>query len=593
MQDIVNLIASLTEEKFNELIKRYLKQYYNTPHVRLIGGPYDGGNDLEVFVNEKDIRKNIQLTVQKKGIEAKIISDVKKASENVANYSYQNALDFYTSQAVSKDKKNELIRISEVDYGITLKIIDANTLSNEADNFDSILKSIHEFYGVRTDKEFIRLDKHTKILFDVLTVGKKTTEVKKNFIDSFILSYIYENPKSKLTQIFTNINPTLNNKFDAGYFLTVINNLKSKGFIAKDEIDRYYLSPEKYDQIDKLFQQTIEHEKNLESYLNLFLSKYNLSEKAEELIVLLKLVYQQNYEADIEELKNTSNSYEPSLKKTYNDIVAFFEKQGLPSSKASLATQELLLFCSESDYLNKLAAALMFTKLFNSNQLENYISNTKSYLLLDTQILIRLLCLLYKSPNDLPDIAFKSIKDFYETTRKYKDRVVLMTTEDYLQELAGHLKDAVKLQRFLSCTFFNRMGKSNNIFFNYYNFLKSSGTIPDEYTLSDFLSDLLGQEIEWLDSNHFVKNVSDRIYDIFDLKDIKIIHHPVYDNFEKFKRDYELNILSLQLTVRPIMTLEQCSIYQQFFPKTTSKRILVILTLLLGIRLSIAQEPLC
>lgn len=106
-EELVKLINGLSEDHFNLLVKNYVKEYYNTPNVRITNGPYDGGIDLEIFANEKELRKNIQITVQKNGIEGKIESDLNKSRENVKKFAYQKKLDFYTSSTITKSKKNE------------------------------------------------------------------------------------------------------------------------------------------------------------------------------------------------------------------------------------------------------------------------------------------------------------------------------------------------------------------------------------------------------------------------------------------------------------------------------------------------------
>ncbi len=64
----------------------------------MVDGPYDGGIDLEVIVDGNEIRKNIQLTVQKNNIEDKILEDAEKSRKNVDEYNYLRVLDFYCSK---------------------------------------------------------------------------------------------------------------------------------------------------------------------------------------------------------------------------------------------------------------------------------------------------------------------------------------------------------------------------------------------------------------------------------------------------------------------------------------------------------------
>lgn len=542
-EELVKLINGLSEDHFNLLVKNYVKEYYNTPNVRITNGPYDGGIDLEIFVNEKELRKNIQITVQKNGIEGKIESDLNKSRENVKKFDYQKKLDFYTSSTITKSKKNELKKKAETEFDIDLTIIDANTFAEDSSEYKSIRNTLFTIYEIDNSKDFVKVDKRSKILFDVLTSSKDTIEIKKGFIDSFIMSFIYQNPGSSLDDIFNTLSPNLNNKFDKKHFESVLNNLRlRRHLVSKEDKLKYFLSEEKAKEIDQIYQQTFEHEKNLEIELKSFLKNYGLENKANDLVELLKTLYQENYEVDINELKNTNNSFSASLKRIYSDIVKFFTKSGVEEKASASITKSLLSYCGDNVYLNKLAAGLMFTKLYNSDLLERYLNESKQTILIDTQILLRIVCLLYKSPEQIDEPAFKSVKQFLDTIRKYGDRVKLITTEDYVDEVVGHLQEAVKLTRFLNLPISARLGRSKNVFFNYYDLLKNQDLIEEGDSLIDFVNELTKEKNQSFESEDFIENTWKRIVDLLELIDIETINHEFYENFEKWMKEYESNL---------------------------------------------------
>ena len=51
-----NFISSLSEDNFNDLVLSYIKEYYNTKDAYISNGPYDGGNDLIIAVDGKEIK---------------------------------------------------------------------------------------------------------------------------------------------------------------------------------------------------------------------------------------------------------------------------------------------------------------------------------------------------------------------------------------------------------------------------------------------------------------------------------------------------------------------------------------------------------
>ena len=122
MEELRKLIMTLSEENFKILIADFVKEKYKATSVRIIDGPYDGGNDIEIFKDDKEIKINTQVTIQDKGYEAKLLSDLKKASLNISKYAYVNTLEFYITKLVPKDKRNELITNAKINLNINLII---------------------------------------------------------------------------------------------------------------------------------------------------------------------------------------------------------------------------------------------------------------------------------------------------------------------------------------------------------------------------------------------------------------------------------------------------------------------------------------
>ena len=76
-------IQLLSENEFNDFVKLYNKVYYGTEDVVDTNGPYDAGIDLSIHVNGRQIKKVVQITVQKTDLEKKIMGDIAKAVKNV------------------------------------------------------------------------------------------------------------------------------------------------------------------------------------------------------------------------------------------------------------------------------------------------------------------------------------------------------------------------------------------------------------------------------------------------------------------------------------------------------------------------------
>jgi len=543
-RELNNLISNLSEDNFRKLIQEFVKEKYKTPHVRIIDGPWDGGNDLEIIIGEREVKKNIQITVQKNGYEEKLIKDLEKSSQNIKKYNYQNLMDFYISKNVSKEKRNELELQAEVDFGIKLTIIDGNALAQEAQNFKSISQFTDDVYKIKTNSKLNVADKQTKILFDVLTLGHDSIEIKRNFINSYIFSFLYASPNSTLDQIYEYISPHLNNTLHKDFLEKELNYLRSKKQLeSPGDKKLFQLSKTKFDEISNIYTNVVEQEEiKLSDMIENFISTHKISCNCNDLVDLLYKLYQENYTIDIEEIKNTNKSFSSSIKKTFNNLISFFTKKGVEQETAKNISNELLDLCDSNSFLNKLSSIHLFNDLYSSDKLEKYINAKQQKIFLDTQILIRLICVLYNDKFEYSDSAMQSVKILYSTIEKFKDRLRIVSSYDYVGEVSGHLLEAVKLQRFLSLPFISKLGESKNVFYNSYLELKRSGQVDDDTDFLDFLEILLDEKINYTNESEFRKIVYKKIGDILELSGIELIDHPNYPNFQSIKKAYELSL---------------------------------------------------
>lgn len=542
-EELRNLINSLSVDNFRLLVREMNKQKYGTPLVRIVDGPYDGGNDLEIMIGETEIRKNIQVTVQKMNWEDKLKDDIIKAKANVGNYKYLNKLDFYISRNVPKDKRNQLETEAEILHGIDLKIIDATILANDADEFDSIKSVTHRAHGIGSSENSRRISKESKILFDVLTGNRNTVEIRKNLIYSFIYSFLFNHPESNLESIHSYLAEIFQNSLEEEYLFKEINLLKSKGYIVStNSKDLFSLSKDKENEIQKLQEKINIQEHLLIKEIESFITSHSIDCEVQDLIEKIHKIYVENYQIDIEEVQNTSSSFSSSLKRSFSDLQKFLTDHGVESSISNVVAKEILNKCSQKEYLNKIATTSLFTNLYNSNKLEEYINSKVQTVFLDTQILIRLLCVYYKEDFPYEDNALRAVQSLYHTVENNIESVRLVTSMDYIEEVAGHFQEALKLQRFMNLPFIEDFGVSKNVFYNVYNSYLKAEIIDEETELIELIGDILGEDFDAFDEQHFISQARDRLYDLFEVAGVEIINQPYYEDYTKIKRDYEISL---------------------------------------------------
>ena len=556
-EEIANFISHLSEENFYKLVKNFTKEYYNTKEVIISNGPYDGGIDMEIRTEKQLIKRNIQITIQKTKLKDKIEEDVKKAADNVTNFDYARVLEFYCTQPISSQKQREFKRDAKVNYSIDLEIYDSTYFGEMSDEYSSIKETVYEIYNVPIENEPLELSKQTKVLFDLLAIGKDTGELQRQFIHSLIFTYLYEFPNSSENDLVKNIETQLSGAGDANNLIRgQISSLRVKGHInTGSEKGHLVLSDEKTKQINDILSITNSQEALLYVEIETALTPFNLRGNSAEVVSFIYQAFQENYDTDFEELTKGSSQHSASIKKTYNSLKGFIAKKIDDENNTKLLADELIKICSNNEFLNKMSASILFTKLYHSDKLDAYINEREMELLLDTQILLRLLCLQYDS-FEFEDSAFQNVRLLHDTVKEFPERIVLKTTIDYVEEVVGHIIEAIKLNRFLSLPVFEgKKLKSKNVFYNYFIAFNQHHANSDEFDLIDFFDDLLGVEVPEINDAKFRPILRGTIEQIFDFLGIVVIHHETYSNYLSVKHAYDY-ILSGSYKVRSYLARE-------------------------------------
>jgi len=538
-------IINLSEPNFNELIVNFAKEYYDTKEVHISNGPYDGGIDLVYAKNGKEQKRNIQITIQEKGYETKLREDLKKASENSEKYAYQKRLDFYISQKITQSKKNELVREAELDYEIDLKIYDANKLSGLASEYKSIRNTIQKFNTVAFPAENIKIDKNTKILFDTLTMSRDTTQLKNDFVKSFILFHFFEHGESKVSDVVDGLKKVFYDKFQNSFYENEIGRLKLEGsiqVISDSKPKTYDLSSEMREKFEKINQKAEIQEAELLSEVNKILTRFNLMQETESIVNLLVELYNSNYESDISETQHVTNGHNRKIHKIFSEIICYIQKNSdISENQANDIARNLLVVCKKNDYLNKASISGMFTNLFKSDKLEYYLSQTERKVYLDTQILLQCICNIYSEEN-IDDQLYNAIRVFLDSIENAKIPISLNTTTDYVSEVAAHIQNALKLENFLSLDYIQDLGKSKNVIFNYYLALKEKGADFEDF--SAFVNDLLEIETPAYDDLNFIEIVAQVIIERFEMLEINVETPRWYEpnEYKKYRKEYEISL---------------------------------------------------
>ncbi|BCN38387.1 hypothetical protein ALDI51_17060 [Alicycliphilus denitrificans] len=78
MANNIQFITSINRQTDFEDIVRPVAKFIYGAEAYLVGGPYDGGLDLIYKAAGREIKEAVQITIQEKNLETKILEDAKK-----------------------------------------------------------------------------------------------------------------------------------------------------------------------------------------------------------------------------------------------------------------------------------------------------------------------------------------------------------------------------------------------------------------------------------------------------------------------------------------------------------------------------------
>ena len=108
-------------------------------------------------------------------------------------------------------------------------------------------------------------------------------------------------------------------------------------------------------------------------------------------------------------------------------------------------------------------------------------------------------------------------------------------TYGYIKETAIHVREAIRLERFLSMPGFKYLGKSKNVVFNYYDEIRNQ---TDLESLSDYLADKLNVDIS-LPDKQLDDEIFNSLFDIFKLSNIEPISTSTIPDNDSYQRQYD------------------------------------------------------
>ena len=528
-------LESLTQEGFDEAV-RIFQKYWLKNEIVDVNGTNDGGCDIKIYKSRRELKKCVQVTVRKDW-ENKLKKELKNADNLITKYGYSDKYDFFCSSVISDEKVNEYKKYALEEYDIDLTIYEANRLSQiECPELKTYLYSLHDDVIIKPNQ--LNLDKVTKSIYDLLTVGKGTTDIKNDLLNSLIISILYEKESMTIVSLKSELEKRLNKTLPD--ITHTINLLKTARRVIKDPDDseKIKLSESEYSSAKDIFAYASLVEQEFITNFKNILAKYNIT-KEDEVLDHLKSLYRSYYKNDIDDSFNTSNNKEEDIFKSFNKYLDTIISD--ESLRVSFIC-EIKQLCEDNTYLNRISASESFLSLYKSDKLEQYVNHSQKSIYVDTPVLVYMLCATFQIDNivDWKDSLYRSVKSLYDLQSINPEKLHFNIMLDYIGEVAGELKKAYQISQLEDAPFFSNLGNTRNTFYNYYRYLKDNDLIDVNNKIESFVDFLSAFGIEeYIFLNDEEKSLTRKLREIIEDMEIEIKSCPLLDDFHNAKTEYE------------------------------------------------------
>lgn len=262
-------------------------------------------------------------------------------------------------------------------------------------------------------------------------------------------------------------------------------------------------------------------------------------ENIDDIAQRLYAMYDENYKLDETEFLMKDKDRDKTLKSSYLSLIRHLEELGIDHAKSSEVASKLLDICSNNNFINKVSVSKMFLALFKSQKLEAYLSGNPRDVYFDTQVLLRIICS-KSNIEEFENDSYNDINTLFKSINQSAARINMFTTDGYVSETAGHIIEAIKLERFLDLPYIRSLGRSKNVIFNL--FLEFRKKEP-KLSFSEFIKKSFDIDITNLgydDSNGIMARLCRTLKNRFEVLGIKVLSVPKFDNYEKYKKEYEM-----------------------------------------------------
>ena len=530
-EEYIQLAKELKGSLLQELAKHFFLYKYKGDSACIEKCEWENTYILTILRNGSEIKRFTYIPDETEEINTFLSSNLPIIAERSSEKVFRKLECFYLSNL--KDKES-IIESADIEFGITLDIFDIDVIGDAIEK-DKKLKDFLISITSSHNTPPAKFNQKDKILYDLFTTGNKIADLKNSFISSYIQYYLLVQGPQTVGDLKSYLRIPLPNLSDRAFDDAVSRCIKDD--IIQYNNGKYALTNEYKIKLEEIQAVTIATEERLLRQFEECLDEFGLKNMSHFVLDKILEIYKAQNNSELATL-NHSDDAGNTEKKLVIGLFDSLSKKGIEKGKVNMIVKKVLDIVSDSEYLNKVSATTLFTSLFNSNSLEDYLGTQKRIVYLDTQILLQLLCVDYYDVA-YTDSLYEAGKILYQQLKESEDYLRLFTTSDYIREVSNHLFEAYNLRSFVNVSFVKEFGPSKNIFYNFYLYLKDF----EDYHCSsyeEYISDLLNTDDELPNSYmSFVQKADRLVNDILNNIGINVVSIDPPSNLTTFKKDYD------------------------------------------------------
>ena len=314
-----------------------------------------------------------------------------------------------------------------------------------------------------------------KILYDFISFGNTSTEIKIQVVHSYILHYLYNKGTVSIDEIKKECDKYFDSVVGKQFYERRLNRLKEEKQIDFIGATQVALSSDERERLDRVNKEFAEDKDLFLNFYQQLLQEYGIIHYYDELLERLTDFFVKNFDIDIAEIYKRGENISGE-KDLFDEFINYINGILPDRSLTNDFFKALLGICVGSDFIVRIGASKVIGKLSNPEHFQNYIKNKARTVYLDTQVVLYLLCVGYLNKPDYDNIYFKTVEELFEFT-KQNANIHLKFAKPYLSEVAYQLKLALMLIPFED---FDQSKYSRNVFYQFYEHLKKHDLLEEK-----------------------------------------------------------------------------------------------------------------